>query len=262
MKNHRFRLFSALALVTALAMLFFTFFTLGWFSDVRGWEFGVELQINTAEGPLRAVTDILWTLAPFCLLISVFLRIFWKNGEKISAVLSASPLSLYALCQALLYFSGEEIRLPTWITVFFLLTVGIFTVSAAFIPEAQSYAVLFPVFHLAAEVLLFLLSLLLQEKLSAFYFSELLPMGHTSYFRYTFVLWSILFYYLCYEACLLFSALARKSRRTLPLPVKSPDPSPAETVTAPSPEKAEETEAEEDGEIPESISLEDLGIER
>lgn len=261
-------LFSSLALLFSVAMLFFTFFTLGWFSDVRGWEWGVELQINFAEGGLRTVSDLFWTAAPFFLLISVFLRLAsGKTGPAI-AIFSSLPLALNALGTVLLYFSGERIPLPTWVTVFFLLIVCIFTVAAAFLPELQRFSVIFPALHLIAEIALFLLSLVLQEKLSQFYFSELLPMGHTSYFRYTFVLWSILFYYLSYEGALLFSALSEKSHAPTSAPEEEPEtkeseaspPSPEEPEESPSPDG--ESDSDDLDSLPQGISLEDLGIER
>ncbi len=260
MKKTLFPLFSVLALASAAAMLFFTFFTLGWFSDVRGWECGFEVQINTADGAVTALGDIFWTLAPFALMLSLIIGIFSEKGEKFIALSATLPLSFYALCQILLYFGGKETRLPTWATLFFLITVAIFTVGAAFFPELEHFSTLFPFLHLAAEAFLFLLSLILQKKLSAFYFSELLPMGHTSYFRYTFILWSILFYYLAYGAALGFWSLAKKHRaayllwkQSLPKPKKESSPPPEE----------ESTKSEEDDDpIPDGISLEDLGIER
>ncbi len=262
MKKFVFPLFATLALISAVAMLFFTFFTLGWFSDVRGWEYGFELQINTADGAITAAGDIFWTLAPITLIFALLIGIFSGKGEKITSLLSTLPLSLYAFCQILLFFGGKEVRLPTWITLFFLLTIGIFTVAAAFFPELEKFATLFPVIHFAAEILLFFLSMLLQQKLSAFYFSELLPMGHTSYFRYTFILWSILFYYLGNAAALGFWAMAKKHRNIYFEEKKNHK---ASNTPPPSPPSTEETPEEEEEELspfPDGITLEDLGIER
>ena len=260
MKKNLFPLFSALALVSAAAMLFFTFFTLGWFSDVRGWECGFELQINTADGALTAMGDIFWTAAPIALLFSLLFGVFSEKGGKFSALLSVLPLSLYALCQICLYFGGKETRLPTWATLFFLILVGIFTVASAFFSELENFATLFPFLHLAAELLLFFLSLILQEKISAYYFSELLPMGHTSYFRYTFVLWSILFYYLFYSAALGFWALAKKHRSAYFLSKQAKEKTVPKKMPPPEEEPFDSKDTEVD--IPGSISLEDLGIER
>ena len=257
MKKYSYPLFSALALFCGAAMLFFTFFTLGWFSDVRGWQFGFEVQINTADGTVTALGDVFWTVAPFGILLSVFLSLFWNKGEKLSAILSTLPLTLYAVCQILLFFGGKETRLPLWITLFFLLTVGIFTIGHAFLPELCGYALLFPLFHFAAETVLFFLSFLLQQKFSTFYFSELLPMGHTSYFRYTFILWSILFYYLLYSLSLIFLQLAKRTRAEYFSQKQNPESEEKDDNNdPPSPEEelAEEDLAE--------ISLEDLGIER
>lgn len=260
MKKNLFPLFSALALISAGAMLFFTFFTLGWFSDVRGWEYGFELQINTADGALVAIGDVFWTFAPIALLFSLLLGVFSEKGRKLGPFFSVLPLSLYALCQIFLFFGGKETRLPAWATLFFLILVGIFTVAAAFFPELENFATLFPFLHLASELLLFFLSLILQEKISAYYFSELLPMGHTSYFRYTFVLWSILFYYLAYAAALGFWALAKKHRSAYFLWIRRKE----EKAPDKTPPKKEENDIPEETEtdIPDGISLEDLGIER
>ena len=262
MKKTLFPLFSALALASAAAMLFFTFFTLGWFSDVRGWEWGFEVQINTADGAVTALGDIFWTLAPFALVLSLIVGIFSEKGEKFIALAATLPPSLYALCQILLYFGGKETHLPTWATLFFLITVAIFTVGAAFFPELELFSTLFPFLHLAAEAFLFLLSLILQKKLSAFYFSELLPMGHTSYFRYTFILWSILFYYLAYALSLGFWSLAKKHRATY-FQMKRTSPKPqTEKTPIPTEEKKNEHEEAEEDSVPDGITLEDLGIER
>lgn len=255
MKSPRTILLSLSAFFSA-GMLFFTFFTLAWHSDAKGFEWGWEIPVGFNKGLLSTVADFIWTLAPFFLL---FASLFFLGGAKkrqIGILLSCLPMTLYAILR-IPSFLEEKTHGTLLVTIIGILLIGVFSVFSVFIPEAKRIAPIMVFSYLGIEFLLLLLSALLQEKYSFFYFSQLLPMGHSSYFRYSFFVISPFLYYTFYALSLGLRLIPVKER----IPSDFLEQAAAKDVT-PSEEKPPEEEDDEDEEDYSSLTLEDLGIQR
>ncbi len=242
--------FAGIALVCSVVMLFFTFFAWGWFSDARGLEAYFEIPIGTEHSALSTLADALWMATPFLLLISSFLILSPSPTHKrIALIFTPIPLGIYAFFQILLFLGEKEGHFSILITLFFILFTSCLTILSAFIPELGRFAGQSAMCHVLVEIILVILSFVFQEKFSQFYFSQLLPMGHLSGFRYSFFLISVCLYYLSYSlflACLNFSDTAKKEKKSKP---EEP--------------KKEESEPEPDSDaekIP--LDLADFGIEK
>ena len=239
------RILLSLSAVCAVGMLFFTFFTLAWHSDAKGFETGFEIPVGVNSGVLSTVADCVWMAAPFFLLLASLF--FTEKTRRIGILLSCLPMTLYAILRIPSFFE-EKTHGTLFVTMLGILLIGVFSAFAAFLPDAEKIAPVMIFSYLGIELLLLVLSALFQEKYSFFYFSQLLPMGHTSYFRYSFFAISPFLYYVFY-------ALSLGLRM---IPVKEGtvrETSKTETV----PEEEKEDEGEEDYS---SLTLEDLGIQR
>ncbi len=233
----------SLSAACAAGMLFFTFFTLAWHSDAKGFQWGWEIPVGVNSGLISTVADCVWMASPFFLLIASFF--FTEKTRRVGILLSCLPLTLYALLRVP-SFLEEKTHGTLIVTMLGILIIGVFSAFAAFLPDAEKIAPLMIFSYLGIELLLLILSALFQEKYSFFYFSQLLPMGHTSYFRYSFFAISPFLYYFFY-------ALALGLRM---IPVKE-GPTPPEKTETP-PDKTEDEEEEDYS----SLTLEDLGIQR
>ena len=239
------RILLSLSAVCAVGMLFFTFFTLAWHSDAKGFETGFEIPVGVNSGVLSTVADCVWMAAPFFLLLASLF--FTEKTRRIGILLSCLPMTLYAILRIPSFFE-EKTHGTLFVTMLGILLIGVFSAFAAFLPDAEKIAPVMIFSYLGIELLLLVLSALFQEKYSFFYFSQLLPMGHASYFRYSFFAISPFLYYVFY-------ALSLGLRM---IPVKEGtvrETSKTETV----PEEEKEDEGEEDYS---SLTLEDLGIQR
>ncbi len=235
----------SLSLFCSLGMLLFTFVTFAWFSDVEGFQFGFEIPVGTENGLLSTLADCVWMAAPFLFTVGLFIH---SVSERIRLFLSSSPLFLYAILRILSYLGGKESHPILFFTLFSLILIGAFSAVAAFVPEARKSAALIAFSYGAAETLLLLFSALFQEKYSLFYFSQLIPMGHTSYLRYSFFTISTYLYYLFYALGL--------GIRLLP-PKKNCEDTKEKII----PEIINETEEINEEDFS-SLSLEDLGISK
>lgn len=241
------RILLSLSAVCAVGMLFFTFFTLAWHSDAKGFETGFEIPVGVNNGILSTVADCVWMAAPFFLLLASLF--FTEKTRRIGILLSCLPMTLYAILRIPSFFE-EKTHGTLFVTMLGILLIGVFSAFAAFLPDAEKIAPVMIFSYLGIELLLLVLSALFQEKYSFFYFSQLLPMGHTSYFRYSFFAISPFLYYVFY-------ALSLGLRM---IPVKEGtvrETSKMETV----PEEQAEKEDEEEEDYS-SLTLEDLGIQR
>jgi len=236
-----------LSALFAAGMLFFTFFTLAWHSDAKGFETGWEIPVGVNSGVLSTVCDCIWMAAPFFLLIgSFFMGSDHGRMKKAGILLSCLPLTLYALLRVPSFFE-EKVHATLLITMLGIFLIGVFSAFAAFLPDAEKIAPIMIFSYLGIELLLLLLSAIFQEKFSFFYFSQLLPMGHTSYFRYTFFAISPFLYYFFYALSL--------GLRMIPLPEQTA----FDKEDSPPPSVSDEEEEETDYS---SLTLEDLGIQR
>lgn len=235
-----------LSLLFSLGMLFFTFCTLAWHSDLKGFQWGFEIPLTLGGSFFKTCADALWLMAPFCLILSLVW--FRKPGrrDRAGVLLSALPLSLYAVFRALSYLAGEKSHWILFFTLFCLVFCGAFTALSAFDPSLRKTASFLFFSYGAAETLLLVFSALFHEKYSLFYFYQLLPLGHTSHIAYSFVVISVYLYYLFYALAAGFRLLSPTKREE-----KRQDP--------PVPEDEEKKE-EETQEIP--LSLEDFGLQR
>ena len=242
----------SLSAASAVGMLFFTFFTLAWHSDAKGFEWGWEIPVGVNSGTLSTVADCVWMAAPFLLLLASF---FFRPGtRRIGILLSCLPMTLYALLRVP-SFLEEKTHATLFVTMLGILIIGVFSAFAAFLEDAKKLAPLMIFSYMGIELLLLLLSALFQEKYSFFYFSQLLPMGHTSYFRYSFFAISPFLYYFFYTLSL--------GLRMIPVHESTPSAEEPLTPDAPSADKSEEDDEEDDDEEDySSLSLEDLGIQR
>lgn len=240
-----------LSALFAAGMLFFTFFTLAWHSDAKGFEMGWEIPVGVNSGMLSTLCDCIWMAAPFFLLIGSFFFGSDHGGmRKAGILLSCLPLTLYALLRVPSFFE-EKVHGTLLLTMLGIFLIGIFSAVAAFLPDAERIAPVMIFSYLGIELLLLVLSAIFQEKYSFFYFSQLLPMGHTSYFRYTFFAISPFLYYLFY-------ALSLGLRM---IPLHEGTSSDGEDCPPPSPPESEEEEEEEETDYS-TLTLEDLGIQR
>ena len=243
-----------LSTLCAVGMLFFTFFTLAWHSDAKGIEWGWEIPVGVNSGLLSTVADCVWMAAHFCLLLaSVF---FGARKRRIGILLSCLPMTLYALLR-IPSFLEEKTHGTLFVTMLGILLIGVFSAFAAFLPDAEKIAPIMIFSYLGIEILLLILSALFQEKYSFFYFSQLLPMGHTSYFRYSFFAISPFLFYFFYALSL--------GLRMIPISEETHldgiDTKPTER--APKTEGCkEENDEEEEEEDYSGLSLEDFGIQR
>ena len=238
---------SLLALFSALGMLLFTFCTLAWYSD-KGIQIGFEIPVSTERGFFMTLADCLWMASPFILLISLSLC-RKEEGRKAALILAPLPLSLYALTRFLAFPHGVKSHWTLFITLFFILLLSAFTLLSAFESTIRPLTAKLSFTYMGIETLLLILSFLFKEKYSFFYFSQLLPMGHYSHFRYSFFSVSIYLFYLLFALTLALMLLMKEEKET-----EEEDPS-----DPPSPPEVEEEENEEDLS---SLSLEDLGITR
>lgn len=243
-------------LITSLAMLFFTFFQVGWFSDRNGFKAYFEIPVRT-EGGLDTFADLIWMAAPFALFIGIFLASAGggKALRAVSVCCVSLPLSLYALLQIFSFLGEKEGHFSLLVTDFFLILCGSLAIACVFIPELRRFAAQLTAAHIAVEILLLILSFAFEEKYSQFYFSQLLPMGRFSGFRYTFFLLSVFLYHLFYSLSLLFFLL-RKETALSPSVTKAEARSPSEAEEEPDFSK----EDSEEDEPP--LSLQDFGIEK
>lgn len=237
----------SLSAICSAGMLFFTFFTFAWHSDAKGFEWGWEIPVGVNSGVIGTVADCVWMAAPFFLLVATLF--FKEKTRRIGILLSCLPLTLYALLRVP-SFLEEKVHGTLIVTMLGIMIIGIFSAFAAFLPDAEKIAPIMVFSYLGIEVLLLLLSALFQEKYSFFYFSQLLPMGHTSYFRYSFFAISPFLYYFFYALAL--------GLRLIPL---KEEPLPPAKQELPSQRKEEEKDENEDEDYS-SLTLEDLGIQR
>lgn len=242
-----------LSALCAVGMLFFTFFTLAWHSDAKGIEYGWEIPVGVNNGLLSTVADCVWMIAPFLLLAAspLFLK---KKTRRLGILLSCLPMTLYAILRVP-SFLEEKTHGTLFVTMLGILLIGVFSAFAAFLPDAKKIAPVMIFSYLGIELLLLFLSALLQEKYSFFYFSQLLPMGHSSYFRYSFFAISPFSYYFFYALSLGLRMLPVRKIETRKEPAPVIDP-------VQSTEENGNSEDEEDEEDYSSLSLEDLGIQR
>ena len=238
------RILLSLSAVCAMGMLIFTFFTLAWHSDAKGFEAGFEIPVGVNSGILSTVADCVWMAAPFFLLLATMF--FTEKTRRIGILLSCLPMTLYAILRIPSFFE-EKVHGTLFVTMLGILLIGVFSAFAAFLPDAEKIAPIMIFSYLGIELLLLVLSALFQEKYSFFYFSQLLPMGHASYFRYSFFAISPFLFYTFY-------ALSLGLRM---IPVKEGD----ERETS-KPETVPSEEEKEEEEDYSSLTLEDLGIQR
>lgn len=246
------RILLSLSTLCAMGMLFFAFFTLAWHSDAKGFEAGFEIPVGVNSGALSTVADCVWMAAPFLLLLAS--PFFTKKRGRTGILLSCLPMTLYAILRIPSFF--EEKTHPTlFVTMLGILIIGVFSAFAAFLPDAEKIAPVMIFSYFGIELLLLILSALFQEKYSFFYFSQLLPMGHTSYFRYSFFAISPFLYYSFYTLSL--------GLRMIPIREEAEEDKNA-SESAVLQEEKEETEKEETEEEEDysSLTLEDLGIQR
>lgn len=248
------RISLSLSAICAMGMLFFTFFTLAWHSDAKGFEWGWEIPIGVNSGLLSTVADVVWTLAPFFLVLASFFFSSGARARRLGILFSCLPMTLYAVLR-IPSFLEEKTHGTLFVTILGILLIGVFSAFAAFIPDAEKIAPIMIFSYLGIEILLLLLSALFQEKYSFFYFSQLLPMGHTSYFRYSFFAISPFFYYFFYALSLCL--------RMIPFKESAPSAkvSEPEQESSAESEKTDEDEDEDDEDYS-SLTLEDLGIQR
>jgi len=255
------------ALLASAVMLFFTFFAWGWFSDVNGVQFYFEIPVGFQNGHFSTAADIVWTAAPLLCLAAQIAGLFVsEKGEKILLPLCSFPLALYAVLQFLLYASGKEGHFTVLISLFFFLLLGALTTLAAFLPHIRRPVAKFSLLYGLLEAFFFILSVLTQTKLSQFYFSQTIALGHLSSFRYSFILFSVFFYHFFYALSLasrLFCAekKAQKTKEEI-----APLETPPSCDTPPSEEEEEAqgpelSESEVSSEEITRLTLEDLGIE-
>ena len=237
----------SMSLFFSLGMLLFTFCTLAWYSDSKGFQWGFEFPFGLEGSFFKMGADVFWLIAPFCLILSLVCFRKPGKGERAGVLLSTLPLSLYAVFRALSYLAGEKSHWILFFTLFSLILCGAFAAVSAFDPSLRKTASYLFFSYGAAETLLLIFSALFHEKYSLFYFYQLLPMGYSSHIAYSFVVISVYLYYLFYALAagfrLLYPARREQNRS---------DPPPPEEIA-----KQEEPEPEE---IP--LSLEDFGIQR
>jgi len=249
------KFFSFLGLFFAIGMLFFTFFTLAWFSD-KGLQAGFEIPIGKGKGPLSTAADMVWMAAPFCAVIAIFLSLFFRSRftMRLATVLFVACPFLYTLLQGVLFLQGKDLHFTVLITLFFLLATAILAVFASFSSDIQRIAPGLVLCHPAIEISLLALSFLFREKYSQFYFGQEIYMGHHASFFYSYLVLSVLFYYLFYSLSL-SSFLASSSS---PARYAGEENAPKEP---PKPEPDQESSESEEDSLA-GLSLEDFGIER
>ncbi len=236
------------ALFPAVGMLIFTFLTMGWFSD-RGVVVGFEFPLGTKDGALSTLSDLFWMLSPFLLLIAILLSEYSKSAKRLAPILAGVPLFCYAFLESLFLFSEENISFPQIFTLVFLLLLGAFSFVSSFVPEGKSITAFLAMAHILLQIFLLILSFLFGQKYSWFYFSETIYFGRYDAFRYSFVVISVLFYYLFYSLSLFFFFLPSK---------KAAIPPEEKKILSTLPEENQE---EEEADLS-SLSLEDFGIEK
>lgn len=244
------RILLSLSALCAMGMLFFTFFTLAWHSDAKGFEVGWEIPVGVNSGVLSTVADCVWMAAPFLLLLASLF--FTKKTRPIGILFSCLPMTLYAILRIPSFFE-EKTHGTLFVTMLGMLLIGVFSAFAAFLPDAEKIAPVMIFSYLGIELLLLILSALFQEKYSFFYFSQLLPMGHSSYFRYSFFAISPFLYYVFYTLSL--------GLRMIPLGEESAKEKEGPETKAETKEPDPDESKEEDEDYS-SLTLEDLGIQR
>ncbi len=247
MKQIRYYLCCGLSLFLALMMLFFTFFAWGWFSDGRGMDAYFEIPVSTEQGTLSLLADLCWMAAPFCLILALAVSLFSSPQGLSFAIPAALPLFLYGALEILVIAGGKKVHGTVLITLIFLLLMGAMVILSAKNPLFSRLAAQLCLGHALIEGTLLILSFALDEKLSQFYFTQLLPLGTLSSFRYRFFVISVFLYYLSYSLALWLrlSAGEKPQKKIPPTPLSEDGP---------------EIDDEETEGI--SLSLEDLGIER
>ncbi|MBR3837160.1 MAG: hypothetical protein IKJ74_03355 [Clostridia bacterium] len=250
---------SGLILITgaffSLVMTFFTYFAWGWYSD-RGFHFYFEIPIRTESGLLATLTDAACAVAPLLLLLA-FALLFsgeTRGTRLLSRLLAVLPMTLASLLELLGFLTQEDTHYTLAVTALFLLLSGSLTVASCFTPELGRFAGQIALAHAGLEILLVVISAILQEKYSRFYFSQLLPMGRYSHFRYSFFVISFFLVYVSYSLSLF--CLHRFGDGEKPLFIKK-----VPAVPAPLPEEEKEVAPEEEEEVA-PLSLEDFGIEK
>lgn len=234
-----------LSLLFSLGMLLFTFVTLAWSSDAEGFQIGFEIPVGTKSGILSTLADCVWMAAPFLFAAALYLR---RLSLKISLLFSSLPLSIYAILRIFSFLGGKESHPILFFTLFSLILIAAFCAVGAFVHEVRKSAAMIAFSYGIAETLLLIFSMIFQEKYSLFYFTQLIPMGHTSYFRYSFFAISTYLYYLFYALGLGLRLLPEKKSVKV---IKNEIPTEI-------PLQEEETEEEDFS----SLSLEDFGISK
>lgn len=260
-----------LALFSAVGMLFFTFFNLGFFSNLNyqgktGLVFTPEIPIGTEAGLLSTLSDVCYTVAPFALILSLYLCLFSgkKRSRILSALLASLPLLFYALLELIGIVNGDKTHVSCLVTLFFLLLVGGVTLASGKSAALTQLSAYLATLHAALEIVLFCVSLLVKEKLSPFYFFETLPFGKTSVFTVGYLLLSVLFYHLFYAAAIALRGFAitgsSEKEKTVPLMETILENETEPKIVPEEIEIPEDTEEENESGV--TLSLEDLGIER
>lgn len=254
MKQTKNRVFFTLSLFFALIMLLFSFVTLAWFSD-RGFQFGFEVPVRINKGFFTSLGDVIWMAAPFCLLLSLLLCTFGKGGKDASLLLAPIAPLLSVLVYLFAFLFGNQSHLTIFIPLFFVFLLSTFAITSAFEPSVKKIGARLCFFYVGVEVLLLILSFILKEKLSFYYFYEILPFNHYDHIHFSYFVISIFLNYLSFALSLGFMLCLKEEKEEAKEEKEPPSPpSPEET------DQAEEEDKEEEELIP--LTLEDLGIER
>ena len=189
--------YAGMALVFAMLMLFFTFFTWGWFSDDRGFQTGFEVPVGTKYGAFGAFADVLFLIAPALVGIASLLS-FRIASPSITLPMACVPLALYAGAQFVLALAGKKtLPLPLIGTLLALLVLGILTVFVSTGKIRAETLSWFWLWYAGLELFLALFSILAKQRVSAFYFAQLLPFGSGT-LSYSYFVLSVFFYHLAY----------------------------------------------------------------
>lgn len=202
-----------LALVLSALALLCTFLGVAWYSDERGLFLQWGLNVGTKNGLFSTLSDLVFTLAPvFSLIALVFLPQVEKKGSRFCLVLQSVPTALYALMELILFLTVKEGHFSLVITYCLILLVAALAVASAFLPDLWDLAEKAALAYVAMEVVLGILSLAFGTKLSTFVFSQLLPISKLSTLRVTYVVISMLVYFLSYALALFFRLRATPPR--------------------------------------------------
>ena len=249
MNSKRYTLFTVLSLLASAAMLFFTFFAWGWFSDI-GMRFYFEIPVSTQKGFFTAFSDTVWMAVPFFSVIAsaLYLARPGKALQLLGTALGSLPFALYALLQFFAVLGEETVHTSVLISHFFILLCAFFAMASFFLREIRPFALHFYAGYGLLEILLLILSALLDQKLSPYYFYQVIPIGHSG-FHYRFFTISVFLYQIFYLLSLILRSLAG--------PVPPPSDPPEKNV-----EEEPSAEDEEEESDLSSLTLQDFGIEK